>query len=308
MRKMTGKELAKEIGCGEEKLQKTFRDYTAIAEGKQKDPYGKKFFHNTPFDLNDEFFHVALMEPVVHFTMGGIEINDQAQVLNKDGKPFDGLFACGEVAGGVHGANRLGGSSLLGCVVYGRVAGDSATRLMLQQALSGKYASTAAQRLGQISLHIDPSNPGRVTVDWSGSAGGSGEGSHSGEVPPEDRQVSTQTVQKDDAETQDAGKVDKPAKNVFSIPEKEFTMEEVAQHNKNDDCWVVVKGVVMDLTGLLEDHPGGVNAILNFKGREATEEFEMLHDDEVIPKYAPSTVIGRVKGVTPSLNLEEEKK
>ncbi|RVD88799.1 uncharacterized protein DFL_002973 [Arthrobotrys flagrans] len=73
-------------------------------------------------------------------------------------------------------------------------------------------------------------------------------------------------------------------------------MEEVAKHNKKDDVWVVVKGVVMDLTGFLDDHPGGANAILNFSGRDATEEFEMLHDDEVIPKYAPATVIGRVKG------------
>jgi len=297
MKKMTGKELAKEIGCGEEKLQKTFREYSEIATGKTKDPWGKKFFHNTPFDINDEFFYVALMEPVVHFTMGGIEINDKAQVLNGEGKPFEGLFACGEVAGGVHGANRLGGSSLLGCVVYGRVAGDSATQLLLQQALKGQ-GSTAAQRLGQISLHLDPSNPGRLVVDWSGSTGGSPSG-----IPESQTQVSTQTVQKDNSGSADAGKVQKPAKKEFSIPEKEFTMEEVAKHNKKDDVWVVVKGVVMDLTNFLEDHPGGANAILNFKGRDATEEFEMLHDDEVIPKYAPATVIGRVKGVKPTLEL-----
>src|SRR3954465_5464675 len=101
------------------------------------------------------------MEPVVHFTMGGIEINDKAQVLNSEKKPFEGLYGCGEVAGGVHGANRLGGSSLLGCVVYGRVAGESASQYLMQNALRG---GTAAQRLGQISLHIDPSNPGRLTI------------------------------------------------------------------------------------------------------------------------------------------------
>ena len=58
------------------------------------------------------------MEPVLHYTMGGIEINDKSQVLNGENQPFDGLFICGELAGGVHGANRLGGSSLLGCVVW----------------------------------------------------------------------------------------------------------------------------------------------------------------------------------------------
>ena len=105
MKKMSGKQLAKEIGCSEEHLQSTFSTYNDIADGKKKDPFGKKFFHNLPFNIDDTF-HVAVMEPVLHFTMGGIEINDKAQVLNSQGKPFDGLYACGELAGGDHGANR----------------------------------------------------------------------------------------------------------------------------------------------------------------------------------------------------------
>jgi succinate dehydrogenase/fumarate reductase flavoprotein subunit len=56
--------------------------------------------------------------------IGGVQINEYSQVLSPSG-PIPGLFACGEMAGGVHGANRLGGSSLLGCVVYGRVAGGT---------------------------------------------------------------------------------------------------------------------------------------------------------------------------------------
>lgn len=81
MKKMSGAELAKEIGCGEAALAKTFTEYNEIADGKRKDPFGKKYFHNLPFNVNDTF-HVALMEPVLHFTMGGIEINDKAEVLN----------------------------------------------------------------------------------------------------------------------------------------------------------------------------------------------------------------------------------
>merc|ERR1711964_899639 len=243
MKKMTGKELAKEIGCTPEHLQSTFSAYNDIADGKKKDPYGKKFFHNGPVNVDDDF-HVAVMEPVLHFTMGGIEINDKAEILNSEGKPFEGLYACGELAGGVHGANRLGGSSLLGCVVYGRVAGDTASNYLFRNALNG--STGASSRLGQISLHIDPSRPG------------------------------------------------KPAE--FKIPEKEYSMEEVAKHNKKEDLWVVVKGVVMDVSDWLDEHPGGPQAIMNFMGRDATEEFEMLHDDEVIRKYAPSQVIGRVKG------------
>lgn len=150
--------------------------------------------------------------------------------------------------------------------------------------------------MGQISLHIDPSNPQSITINW----GAGGVSSSVGGVPQSQTQTSTQTVVDGSDEP---GKVAKPAgKKEFSIPEKEFTMEEVAKHNKKDDVWVVVKGVVMDVTHFLEDHPGGVNAILNFSGRDATEEFEMLYDDEVIPKYAPATVIGRIQGVTPKLD------
>lgn len=306
MKKMTGKELAKEIGCGEATLQKTFSEYNAIAEGKQKDPWNKRFFHNMPFNVDDTF-HVALMEPVLHFTMGGIEINEHAEVLNSEHGPFENLYACGELAGGVHGANRLGGSSLLGCVVYGRVAGDSATRHLFQKLISG--GSPAQQRLGQISLHIDPANPGKIAVEWGG-AGASGSGA--GQVAAASPQAAAPA-----AEQPKPGDVSQ-----FKIPEKEFTMEEVSKHNKKDDLWIVVKGIVLDVTNWLDEHPGGANALFNFMGRDATEgmfplspflsqnpinltnsEFAMLHDDEVIPKYASHIVIGRVKGQTPSLEL-----
>ncbi|KAG0651453.1 Fumarate reductase [Hyphodiscus hymeniophilus] len=297
MKKMTGEELAKTIGCTPDHLQSTFKAYNDIADGKAKDPYGKKFFHNGPLDINDDY-HVAVMEPVLHFTMGGIEINDKAEILNSEGKPFEGLYACGELAGGVHGANRLGGSSLLGCVVYGRVAGDTASNYLFQNALKGGVG--AASRLGQISLHIDPSQPGKISVEW-GSEGSSGS---SGSTQDQQSQASAGPVMSSSADSKDPGKVSKPSKaSEFKIPETEYSMEEVAKHNTKEDLWVVVKGVVMDVTNWLDEHPGGPQAIMNFMGRDATEEFEMLHDDEVIPKYAASQVIGRVKGQTPTLEL-----
>lgn len=292
MKKMTGKELAEKVGCSPDHLQKTFQTYNAIADGKQKDPWGKKFFHNGPVDINDDF-HVAVMEPVLHFTMGGIEINDKAQVLNSEKKPFDGLFACGELAGGVHGANRLGGSSLLGCVVYGRVAGDTASNYLFQQALSG--SSSGASRVGQISLHLDPA-AGRVTLDWGGDGGAS---SSSAGVTSKPSTSAAGPSPKEGGKT--ASKPNDPKK--FEVPEKEFSMDEVAKHNTKEDLWVVVKGVVLDLTNWLDEHPGGPQAIMNFMGRDASEEFEMLHDDEVIPKYAPQQVIGRVQGQEVTLEI-----
>ncbi|KAF1989603.1 Flavocytochrome c [Aulographum hederae CBS 113979] len=294
MKKMSGKELAKEIGCSEKTLQDSFVDYNAIADGKKKDPEGKKFFHNTPFDISDTF-HVSVMEPVLHFTMGGIEINDKAQCLNGEGKPFDGLFVCGELAGGVHGANRLGGSSLLGCVVYGRVAGESAAKYMFQQALKSS-GGAASSRLGQISLHIDPSQPGKLSVEWSqgaGSSSGGAFGPGSGKAAQQS-QTSTAPVM---GKGTDPGQVQKPNDlKDFKVPEKEYSLEEVAKHNKKEDLWIAVKGVVMDVTNWVDEHPGGPTALFSHMGRDASEEFEMLHDDEVIPKYASSIVIGRVKG------------
>jgi flavocytochrome c len=288
MKKMSGAELAKDIKGGSAALTTTFNDYNAIADGKKKDPWGKKFFPSVPLSVNDTF-HVALMEPVLHFTMGGIEINDKAEVLNSTHAPFDGLFACGELAGGVHGANRLGGSSLLGCVVYGRVAGDSASKYLFQQVLKGG-SSSAANRLGQISLHIDPAKPNAFSVSW-GQDGASSSG------------PSITTPSADASPSSGAEQSAAPKK--FSIPETEFSLEEVAKHNKKEDLWVAVKGVVMDLTNWVNDHPGGPQALFSHMGRDASEEFEMLHDDEVIPKYLPADLIkGRVKGQQITLKID----
>merc|ERR1719440_2326219 len=69
-------------------------------------------------------------------------------------------------------------------------------------------------------------------------------------------------------------------------------MEEVAKHTSKSDCWVVVDGQVLDVTKFLGEHPGGELAILTFAGKDATEEFNMIHPPDVIGKYAPDAVIG----------------
>ena len=91
-------------------------------------------------------------DPCSSLHHGGLEIDDESRVVGKNGKPIPGLFAAGEVAGGVHGANRLGGSSLLGCVVFGRVSGDSAASYLLQRI--GPLAEKAAGRLGAVAGHL----------------------------------------------------------------------------------------------------------------------------------------------------------
>ena len=88
---------------------------------------------------------------------------------------------------------------------------------------------------------------------------------------------------------------DKKASSSSSSSGGSYSAEEVAKHNKKDDCWVIVDGQVLDVTKFLPDHPGGEKAILLYAGRDATEEFNMLHDPKVIPRYAPESVIGALK-------------
>merc|ERR1719198_2511921 len=73
-----------------------------------------------------------------------------------------------------------------------------------------------------------------------------------------------------------------------------ITMEEVAKHTSKSDCWVVVDGQVLDVTSFLSEHPGGELAILTFAGKDATEEFNMIHPPDVVGKYAPDAVIGQI--------------
>merc|ERR1711937_534018 len=75
-------------------------------------------------------FYVAIITPVIHYCMGGLETTTQGECV-KDGKQLPGLYVAGEAAGGIHGNNRLGGNSLLDCVVFGRVAGRHAAQTML---------------------------------------------------------------------------------------------------------------------------------------------------------------------------------
>ncbi|KAK0524014.1 Osmotic growth protein [Tilletia horrida] len=286
----SGAALAKEMGISEDKLAATFADYRAIAKGEKKDPFGKKFFqHPENFTMEDNFW-VAHMQPVLHYTMGGARIDPASRVLDNNEKPIPGLFACGELGGGVHGANRLGGSSLLGCVVFGRVAGDSAAAYLLNGISTGKIASA---RAGQIQQHletrvrVDPASQSlNLTFSWAGegSSAGSSVAQQAGPVQTEAAAQAATTSAAPAAESQAAA----PA-------QKEYTLEEVAKHNTKEDIWIAVNGQVLDVTNFLSDHPGGEPALLLYAGKEASEEFNMMHDPKVVEKYAKHTIVGTYK-------------
>merc|ERR1719191_2364502 len=87
-----------------------------------------------------------------------------------------------------------------------------------------------------------------------------------------------------------------------------YTMEEVAKHTSKTDCWVVVSGQVLDVTKFLSEHPGGELAILTFAGKDATEEFNMIHPPDVIPKYAPYATIGALGSGGGKKKVKKKKK
>ncbi|CAM9967470.1 unnamed protein product [Ectocarpus fasciculatus] len=109
----------------------TLEAYTAAANGERDDDFGKTVFPAKTFTA-DETLYIAIITPAIHYTMGGVRIDGEGRALGElagDGgvaSPIPGLFAAGEVTGGVHGANRLAGNSLLECVVIGRLAGQHA--------------------------------------------------------------------------------------------------------------------------------------------------------------------------------------
>ncbi|KAJ3505476.1 hypothetical protein NLJ89_g7395 [Agrocybe chaxingu] len=106
----------------------SIQEYAKAAAGLVSDPFSRKTFGSwTLKEIKPEsIVYVGRVTPVVHFTMGGVLISQDAEVLDVDGKPIEGLWAAGEVTGGLHGDNRLGGSSLLECAVFGRIAGNRA--------------------------------------------------------------------------------------------------------------------------------------------------------------------------------------
>jgi succinate dehydrogenase/fumarate reductase flavoprotein subunit len=120
----TIEELAQKMGADPINLKKAFDDYNAGVDGAP-DPLGLRTYGKK---MGNPPFYAARRAPTVHHTMGGLRIDAQARVLGTDNRPIPGFFAAGEVCGGIHGANRLGGNALADISVYGKIAGQNAAR------------------------------------------------------------------------------------------------------------------------------------------------------------------------------------
>ena len=119
----TYEELAKAMGVDEATFVSTMNTWNQAVEAKSDAEFNRTSFANP---LTTAPYYAIKITPAVHHTMGGIAINPKAEVLNEKGEVISGLFAAGEVTGGVHGANRLGGNAVADFTVFGRIAGQSA--------------------------------------------------------------------------------------------------------------------------------------------------------------------------------------
>ena len=121
----TYEELGKAMGVDEAAFAETMNTWNGYVEAKNDPDFGRTSFANP---LNTAPYYAIKVTAGVHHTMGGLKINTNTEVLKADGSVIPGLFAAGEVTGGVHGANRLGGNAVADFVVFGRIAGAAASK------------------------------------------------------------------------------------------------------------------------------------------------------------------------------------
>ena len=117
--------LAEQIGVDAAALQETLDTYGEYAASGVDSDF-ERTADSMLSELNTPKYYAGKCMPAVHHTMGGVKINTKTEVMGSEGSPIPGLFAAGEVTGGVHGGNRLGGNAVTDIIVFGRIAGASA--------------------------------------------------------------------------------------------------------------------------------------------------------------------------------------
>ena len=120
----TYEELGEAMGVDAAAFAETMEKWNGYVEAKNDPDFGRTSFANP---LNTAPYYAVKVTAGVHHTMGGLKINANTEVLNEKGEVIPGLFAAGEVTGGVHGANRLGGNAVADFTVFGRIAGAAAS-------------------------------------------------------------------------------------------------------------------------------------------------------------------------------------
>ena len=118
-------ELAQAMGVNADNLKAAALAFDKAVAGEEPDALGRKVFE---YKMDKGPYYATKSYAKVHHTMGGVEINTDCQVLDTQGNVIPGLYACGEVTGGIHGSNRLGGNAIADIIVFGQIAGQNAMK------------------------------------------------------------------------------------------------------------------------------------------------------------------------------------
>ena len=119
----TIEELAEHFDLDKDQLLETVKTFNENSKKEEDPEFNLRMLGWT---IEEGPYYMLKAAPAVHHTMGGLKINTDAQVIDKDGNPIEGLYAAGEVTGGIHGSNRLGSAAIADITVYGRIAGENA--------------------------------------------------------------------------------------------------------------------------------------------------------------------------------------
>nr|WP_280818233.1 FAD-binding protein [Paenibacillus etheri] len=125
------KDEPKEMGVPADQLETTLDTWNSAVKNKKD----AEFVRTTAMDndLNSAPYYAIKIGPGIHYTMGGVKINSNTEVLNKNGKPIPGLFVAGEVTGGLHGQNQIGGNSVAEILIFGYQAGIKSAEFVKAQ-------------------------------------------------------------------------------------------------------------------------------------------------------------------------------
>lgn len=115
--------LAKELGMNPENLKRTVEKWNEFCKTQKGDEFGRMSCEEGN-KLPKGPYYASVMTPSVHHTMGGLVIDEDTRVLNKAGKPIPGLYAAGEITGGIHGTNRVGCNAVPDALIYGTISGQ----------------------------------------------------------------------------------------------------------------------------------------------------------------------------------------
>lgn len=119
----TLEDLAKQVNIDPEVLNATVKQFNEACATGVDELFGRSIFNSTAVIEDHGPYYASPAAPKVHHTMGGVEVDTEARVLNTQGSIIPGLYAAGEVTGGFHGSNRLGGNAVSECLTTGRIAG-----------------------------------------------------------------------------------------------------------------------------------------------------------------------------------------